>query len=295
MSRFGTLLVAGSVLAVAGWTSFAGSPIPAVDAPLSLRANGAAQRIGNGTARTYVLYDPANRTVPIEVGVALSAGALDQLPTPMVMTPEQMAEQMTNGHFDTHLRLLELPAQNPTPYKFVQFNWNPGGHEPPGVYDQPHFDFHFWTVPADVRNGILPSGAEYAAKAGRYPGAEFRAPFYVDAATAAQAPAAAVAVPEMGMHWLDGRSPEFRGQQFTKTFIYGSWDGQFVFDEPMITRDYIVAKRAAADPAQRDEIVAIPTPERRAVAGYYPQAYRISFDAETNEYRIALTRLTWQQ
>jgi hypothetical protein len=118
---------------------------------------------------------------------------------------------MKNGHFDTHERLLELPAANPTPYKFIQFNWNPGGHEPPGVYDQPHFDFHFWTVPVGVRNGIVPSDPQYAEKAARYPEPEFRAPFYVDAATAAQAPAAAAAVPQMGMHWLDVRSPRAAG------------------------------------------------------------------------------------
>ena len=41
---------------------------------------------------------------------------------------------------------LDLPAKNPTQYKFVQFDWNPAGHEPAGVYDLPHFDFHFYTV-----------------------------------------------------------------------------------------------------------------------------------------------------
>lgn len=294
MSRFATLLVAGAALAVAGWTSFGDFPLSSVGVPLSLRSNGAAQRIGNGTVRTYVLYDPANRAVPIEVGIALSAGALDELPAPMVMTHEQMQEQMKNGHFDTHERLLELPAHNPTPYKFIQLNWNPGGHEPPGVYDRPHFDFHFWTVPVDVRNKIVPSNPQFTEKAARYPAAEFRAPFYVDAATAAKAPPAAVTVPQMGVHWLDVRSGEFNGRGFTKTFIYGSWDGQFVFDEPMITRAYIAAKRDAVDPAQRDEIIPVSTAARRAAAGYYPSAYRITYDPETREYRVALTRLTYQ-
>jgi hypothetical protein len=277
------------VLVLAGWTSFSG--LPPVAVPMSLRADGAAQRIGNGTVRTYVLFDPANRRVPIEVGIALSAGALEELPGPAAM---KSADAMSS-HFDTHERLLALPDANPTPYQFIQFNWNPGGHEPPGVYDRPHFDFHFWTVPVDVRNSIVPSNPQFAVKAANYPGAEYRTPFYVDAATAAKAPAAAVSVPRMGMHWLDVRSGEFTSQGFTKTYIVGSWDGQFVFDEPMITRDYIAAKRTATDPAQRDEIIAIPTPPRRATAGYYPQAYRISYDAETHEYRIALTRLIREQ
>ena len=292
MSRRMLLLLAASVLVVAGWTSFSGlSLIVPVPVPLSLRADGEAQRIGNGTVRTYVLYDPANRRVPIEVGIALSAAALENLPAPLATGN---ADAMSS-HFDTHERLLELPSPNPTPYQFVQFNWNPGGHEPPGVYDRPHFDFHFWNVPLEVRNSIVPSNPEFAAQAARYPAAEFRAPFYIDAATAAKAPAAAVAVPKMGMHWLDVRSDEFNGRQFTKTYIYGTWDGQFVFDEPMITRSYVAAKRAATDPAVRDEIIAIPTLGRRAAPGYYPNAYRVSYDAETDEYRIALTRLTYQR
>jgi len=289
---------AAAVLVVAGWTSFSGLPT-SIPVPGSLRTDGSAQRIGQGTVRTYVLYDPANRRIPIEVGIALSADALEGLPAPMQMAG---ATDAMSGHFDTHERLLELPANNPTPYKFIQFNWNPGGHEPPGVYDQPHFDFHFWTVGNDVRESIVPENAEYGLKGGRLPAEQYRSQFYIDAVTAAHAPAAAVTVPKMGLHWLDVRSPELQGlvghpelaQRFTKTFIYGSWDGQFVFDEPMITRAYIAAKRTA-DAADRDEIIEMPTPAHRQVAGYYPRAYRISYDAETKEYRIALTRLTWQQ
>lgn len=284
-------LLALVVLVVAGWTAFAGLPI-AVPVPMSLRADGAAQRIGNGTVRTYVLFDPANRAVPIEVGIALSGKALEGLPAPMAM---EGATDAMSSHFDTHERLLALPDANPTPYKFVQFNWNPGGHEPPGIYDRPHFDFHFWTVPVEVRNSIVPSNPNFAQQAAAYPPAESRTPFYIDAATAAKAPAAAVTVPQMGMHWLDVRSGEFNGQGFGKTYIIGSWDGQWVFDEPMITRDYILSKRDATDPAVRDEITLVPTPGKRQVAGYYPEAYRVTYDAEANEYRIALTRLTWQR
>jgi hypothetical protein len=81
---------------------------------------------------------------------------------------------------------------------------------------------------------------------------------------------------------------------FTKTFIYGSWDGQFIFDEPMITRDYIVAKRGASDPAVRDEIIPVSTAQRYAPEGYYPSAYRITYDAKAKEYRVALTQLSWR-
>ena len=291
MSRTTTLVLIGSLLVIAAFSSTE-LPLLGVSAPGSLRADGAAQRIGNGTVRTYVLYDPANRTVPIEVGIALSARALEGLPAPMAT---HGATDAMSSHFDTHERLLALPGENRTPYQFIQFNWNPGGHEPPGVYDQPHFDFHFWSASQEVRNSIVPENPEFAVKGAKLPAEQFRSQHYIDASAAARAPAAAVTVPKMGLHWLDVRSPELQGRTFTKTFIYGSWDGEFVFDEPMITRDYIVAKRTATDPGVRDEIIEMPTPARRQVAGYYPRAYRISYDPETKEYRIALTRLTWQQ
>jgi hypothetical protein len=195
--------------------------------------------------------------------------------------------------------ILDLPAQNPTPYKFVQFDWNPAGHEPPGVYDLPHFDFHFYRVPLSVRNSIVPSDPQFATKAAAYPAEAFRAPFYIDAATPAGAPPAAVTVPQMGLHWLDVRSPELQGMSgkpeafkpFTKTYIYGSWNGEFIFDEPMITRAYLLAKKTATDSAVRDEIVPISTQPKYALSGFYPNAYRITYDAATKEYRVALTQL----
>jgi len=259
------------------------------------RQYGTPVKVGNGTVRTYVVLDQKNAGTPLEVGVAMSQDALDGLPAP-VASSDPMANM--------HMNLLDLPAQNPTPYKFVQFDWNPAGHEPEGVYTFPHFDFHFYTVSKDVRASIVPSDPQYAAKAASFPAPEFRAPFYIDASTAAGgAPPAAVTVPQMGLHWLDVRSPELqklaghpeRYQQFTTTFIYGSWNGQFIFDEPMITRAYILSKRDATDPAVRDEVIPVSTAPHYAPAGFYPSAYRITYDAQAKEYRIALTGLTWKE
>jgi hypothetical protein len=264
------------------------------DQPGAHRQYGTPVKVGNGTVRTYVVLDQKNGGAPLEVGVAMSESALDGLPAPAAS-----GDMMAN----MHMNLLDMPAQNPTQYRFVQFDWNPIGHEPAGVYDQPHFDFHFYTVSREVRASILPSDPQYAAKAASYPSAEFRAPFYLDAATAAGAPAAAVTIPQMGLHWLDVRSPELQNMTghpeayrlFTKTFIYGSWNGQYIFDEPMITRAYILAKHDATDPAVSDEIIPVSTAARYSPAGFYPSAYRITWDAQAREYRIALTQLSWKE
>jgi hypothetical protein len=266
-------------------------------APAARRSYGPAQNVGNGTVRTYIAVDEKDAQIPVEIGVALSESAMNNLPTAAAAMSDHAAR--ATMPMAMNMYLLDLPAQNPTPYKFVQFDWNPVGHEPPGAYDLPHFDFHFYRVAVAVRNSITPTDPEFATKAALYPAEQLRAPFYIDAATPAGAPAPAVTVPLMGLHWLDIRSPELQGmaghpeafKPFTKTYLYGSWNGEFIFDEPMITRAYLMSKKSATDAAVRDEIIPVSTPTKYALSGFYPSAYRITYDATAKEYRVALTQL----
>lgn len=280
------------IVSLAARNDVAESAVPELDA---LRHYGPAQPLGNGTVRAYVTVSADNRLVPVEIGVALSEAAMDNLPSAAAQAAGHEGHA-PNAH---HMQLLDLPSRNPTPYTYVQFNWNPAGHEPPGIYDQAHFDFHFFRVPVEVQNSIVPSNPEYAAKAAAYPAEKLWPAFYIDAAKAANAPPAAVSVPLMGVHWLDVRSPELQGmagkpekfKPFTTTYIYGTWNGEFIFDEPMITRAHMLAKKDAQSPRVRDEIIPISAQPKYAVPGFYPTAYRIKYDATAKEYRVALTRL----
>ena len=302
MSRFLATFVPGSILAL-GLVAFYSPELPSSSA--GRRSYGAAQKLGAGTVRTYIVTDPNNMRVPLEVGVAISEEAMATVPAPVAMSHEQMMkEEMEHGsHANMHMWNLELPANNPTSYKFVQFGWNPVGHPPMNVYTLPHFDFHFYRISPAAVDAIMPKDPQYAAKAGRIPAPELRPEFFLDPMTLAKAPAEAVAVPKMGVHWLDVRAAELQGlagkpenaKPFTKTFIYGSWDGAFIFDEPMITREYILAKKAATDAAGREEIVPVPVSKAVAEPGWYPSAYKIAYDAEAKEYRIAMTQLAWRK
>ena len=262
----------------------------------TVRLDGAAKRVGNGTARAYIVVDDAD--APVEIGVALSEGVMEGLPAPSPMKHQVDGVE----HLDMHSWILELPSRNPTRYTFVQFGWNPQGHEPPGVWDTPHFDFHFYTVGIDVRNAIVPSDPKFSEKAARYPAKELVPPFYLDAATAARRTPAEMTVPEMGTHWFDVRTPEVQKltgkpeayRPFTTTYIYGTWNGEFIFAEPMITRAYLLSKRAAKDAAGRDTVIAVPAAGFPR-SGSYAQAYRITFDEKAREYRIALTQFTPKQ
>jgi hypothetical protein len=241
-------------------------------------------QLGQGRARTYVVLDRKAGGAPLEVGVALDERALDGLPT-------HGTGDGPHGNFVAYD--LPMPAQHATPYRFVELDWNPAGHGHP--HGDAHFDFHFYTVTPEERNAIDPSDPQFQAKANNAPGAAYvPQPFLMY-----PAPPNAMAVPRMGVHWIDPRSPELQEllgnpagyKPFTTTFIMGSWDGKFIFAEPMITRAYIVGKKSATDAAVQDEVIALPTAQRYAAPGYYPSAYRIAWNAQAKEYRIALTQL----
>lgn len=234
--------------------------------PDFITAYGSPVSVGNGSARVYVVL---GKGAPAEVGVALSEAMLAGLPADR----SPGGTQMPDGHH-TYDYILPMPARNPTPYRFVGLGWNPAGHVPPGIYDQPHFDFHFYSITEAQRSAILPSDPAFDTKAARRPAPELVPAGYV------QLPGA---VPLMGAHWVDPASPELNGELFTRTFIYGSWDGELTFAEPMITKAFMETKPEFEAP--------IATPARYRAAGYYPTAYRVYLNAETKEYRVALAGL----
>jgi len=262
-----TIQTIGLVAVVtAGAELMTGFSTPAVPAPIGNgTAYGTPESVGNGTVRSYVTY--ANGEA-IEVGVAMSEAALQGLPKASGDHPE--------GHLDMHEFVLDMPEGNPTPFKHIGFNWNPGGHEPPGIYDAPHFDFHFYMIPNADRLAMLPTDtASFNAKARNYPTAEF-----VPAGYVAPMP---LGIPQMGVHWIDPTSPEFNGQPFTKTFIYGSWNGKLIFAEPMITKAMIESKQTITTP--------IGVAAKYSQPGRYPSSYTIRWNEAAKQYEVALTGL----
>jgi hypothetical protein len=252
------------------------------------RQYGVPVRVGNGRARTYVVLDQKNAGRPLEVGVALDERAMEGLSE---AAPHGAAAP---GHEHEHVGMqmydLAMPAQNPTPYKFVELDWNPGGHDPAPIYGAPHFDFHFYTVTPAERDAIDPADPAFGQKAANYPQGDLvPANFMV----LPPPPAPAPAVPRMGVHWSNLAAPELQPPgsptraDFTHTFIYGSWDGQFTFAEPMITRAYLLSKP--------DVTVPVSVAARHATPGYHPSAYRVTWDAQAKEYRVALTGLAYRQ
>jgi hypothetical protein len=221
---------------------------------------GPAQTLGDGSVHASVTLEEG---VPTSIGVVFTETALSNLPT--------------QPHHGVHETVLALPAEAAVaPYDHVSFDWNPEGHEPPGVYDHPHFDIHFYTITSAERDGINPADTE---KVERAPMAEHIPAGYV---------ATPGAVPRMGVHWVDPSSPEFTPAGFSRTFIYGFWDGKMNFLEPMITTAFIESVKASDTQTAR---FAIPQPQAFEVAGYYPSHYSVSYDDDAKTYTIALDGL----
>jgi hypothetical protein len=87
-------------------------------------------------------------------------------------------------------------------------------------------------------------------------------------------------VPRMGNHLLDSQSPELKDSlPFSTTFIYGAYDGELIFWEPMITLDMLRKTR--------DACWSISQPEGFAQAGYYPTQYCIR-RSRTGERTVSL-------
>lgn len=238
---------------------------------------GATVPVGPGIARTYVRV--ANGA-PVELGIEMNEGAIKGLPT----------AGGHDGHGNMHHRMehafeLPLPPQaGATAYKSVNLGWMPAGH-PDGPYARPHFDFHFYVVPAAERLAIDPTDPQWAQKSSALPAPEFwPARYYPLHMLVPGKTAPEVTVPQMGLHWLDIASPELYGAEFTHTFFYGSWNGAIIFDEPMITKA-LLESRATVD-------ADLPPAAQYSTTGLRARGYRVYFDQATQRHRVALVKLT---
>ena len=247
---------------------------------------GPEQAIGGGTARPFVTF--ASDGAPTAVGVRLSAGALDGLPAAH-NTHSRCFDVDGNGSHDAHEcigdeeRVLELPAglwrDTGLPFKWITLNWNADGHLN-SPYAHPHFDFHFFAVERQrieaIRAGSCAElvDCEDFKRASRPVPPLYLPEGHIDVGAV---------VPRMGNHLLDSRSPELKDHaHFTRTFIYGAYDGELIFWEPMITLDVL---RAATD-----ECFEIRQPRAFRQAGYYPTQWCLRHEAESDARTVTLER-----
>jgi hypothetical protein len=250
------------------------------------RSLGVNSSVGNGTVTSYAEFD--KNGAPRAVGIVFQTSALEGLPS-APSDGHHCFDRNKDGKIDletecfaTHEWVIPLPSEAARraeiPFKWVGLNWNPHGHIPPGVYDLPHFDVHFFIEPIEKVFAVEPGAC----------GPEFVRCDQFELATKPLPPnymhpdfknLGAVA-PAMGNHLIDQTSPEFNGKKFTQTWIYGVYDGRVTFFEEMVTRDYLLSQPTACFPLK--------SPPAVGVRGYYPSQSCIRYNSQTQEYTVSM-------
>ena len=209
-------------------------------------------KIGNGTVRTFVTLN--DNGDPETIGYKFSEGMLTGLPDKDAMT------NMFNLSFPVEARA--------TGYDHAELDWNPHGHDPVQIYGVPHFDFHFYIVGMDQLSAIVP-GPDTVAVDQQYIPTDYMS--------------GVMAVPNMGVHWVDSTSSEFQGKPFTATFIYGFYHGKMLFVEPMITQAFLQT--------HPDASFNVKQPAEFQTSGYYPTKWSVHYNSNKKEYTVALEGL----
>lgn len=244
-------------------TSFVSCKKKDKDADLSGTYNSAEVMMGNGKVYSWASLDKNGN--PTAVGFTLNDAALNGLP----------AADTDKGHTHEHSYEMILPSQaSKTPFNHIVIDWNPAGHEPAPIYTIPHFDFHLYMISKEERANIPPYEVDSTGFK-KYPSADYLPSNYINPGGG---------VPEMGTHWIDMNTPELHGNPFTLTFIYGTYNGQVNFIEPMITYNYL---KSLTDYNQT-----VPRAAKVAKSGYYPTRYRITH--ANGAYTVSFEGMEWR-
>jgi len=232
--------------------------------PTAMTYNGSPRDLGRGNAYAFTTIDDTGK--PTVIGLRISESAIEGLRTE---PPEEGTAWET---------IIPLPKEAAgTGYDHIGVDWNPRGHIPEGVYSAPHFDFHFYMISQAERDKITAKGEDLA-RTNKQPTPEYMPEGYILPE--------GTEVPRMGSHAIDPSSPEFNKLPFTKTFIYGFYDGQMIFLEPMMTKAFLKTK---PDTTER-----IKLPAAYAKNGYYPTAYSVRYNPNHREFEVSLENLIYR-
>lgn len=241
-----TLLVAGSALGQSKSASYGGKAI----------------RIGHGFAHTVVRTDADDK--PTSIGVVFTPGLLDGLPK---------AAKGSNPDFPY---FLPMPTKGPkTVVDHVVINWESDGHPPSHVYDVPHFDFHFYLVSRAEQMKVTFNNDKDSGDPSQQPSAELLPEGYIVPP--------GTAVSQMGVHAVNPSSNEFHDKPFTATFIYGYYNKQQTFIEPMVSLAFLKSKPSFSADLRR--------PISYTKPGAYPSAYSVKYVAAHKVYEVMLEEL----
>ncbi len=205
--------------------------------------------LGDGYARSWIRISHTGQ--PEEIGVEVTEAALASLP----------------DHNAPTLLPLHPKAKEVTPFDHIGFNYMNHGHFPPGVFDVPHFDVHFYMQTVEERLALPAVGPSTIGMYMLAPPAGYMPATYTPGAPE----------PQMGLHWAPP-PPTFL--PFTRVMIYGSYNGAFTFVEPMVTLSHLLTATTSNPYLQ---------PQKFAEAGNYPTVFNVYRDEKTGSRNVSLS------
>lgn len=208
-----------------------------------VRINGEVMEIGGGTISSWVMADFDGY---YKVGLTLTAETLSATHLPSAQE---------GNHFDGHML---FPRLKQLPFNHAYVAWKPAGHGPDGMYHHSHYDFHFVFIKPSDMQSIVAVGelGQQLPPIGFMP-ANWEPQILADGKYAS--------VAGQGVHWHFKDAPEWHGDEFTETFMWGSYAGENIFMEPMITLDSLNDISSFEAPIELPQCV--------KKSGFYPQVY----------------------
>lgn len=226
--------------------------------PAGITSWGDSIEIGNGEISTFASVTPSGN--PKHVGVHFAEGTLDDLPYAEDFENGDAEGMKVHGFWSKPFNL-DFPENTPEPIAYAGCGWNPQGHTPEGVYDRPHFDLHYHFYEPEEVSKIGPGVIEDLPDEKTPEGYRLIE--------------GGVIVPAMGAHLAPQDAPEFRGEEWLQTLIWGAADadrdGEYEnnYIEPMITLDYLENRLNGV------EKQSIAQPDVYPKDGYYPTTYTV--------------------
>lgn len=225
---------------------------------------GPSVEMGDGQLRSWANITHDDKV--LAVGVEMTDGSLKGLP-----------QDPNNFAASTFVLPLHQKTKALTAFDHIVVNWNVHGHEPDHVFDITHFDFHFYKISLADQLAIPP----YAIAPAMFnadPPIGYLPSMYLHVPGG---------VPQMGAHWVDLLSPEFNSGVFTHTFIFGSYNGNVTFLEPMVTLAIFESGNTIHKNIRQPQYF-LP------INKYYPTRYNIWKDISNDRHYVSLDQMLWR-
>jgi hypothetical protein len=155
--------------------------------------------------------------------------------------------------------------------------WESMGH-PPAFFATPHFDFHFYVVPAGEEMGYdCKDLSKPASIAAGYVLPDIALPPELGKLTGVDT-LVGLCVPTMGMHALLGDAMTAEGAM-TGQMVIGYYAGKPIFIEPMVSKAMLLEKKSFD----------LPIPTIPGITGNYPRTFRAEWNEQLQAYRFVFS------